>query len=138
MNEHTLQVFVSHGKEDNWIASQIAHCIEDCGASTFLDETNISKGDNFKKIIHDEIEKSQEFVALFTPWSAQRSWVWIEVGAAWFQQKRVVAVLYRLEIAELERLSGGKGILEDINFVKLNSFDEYLKGLSNRIMEVKE
>lgn len=124
-------VFVSHGKEDAWVANRIAQGIRECGASTFLDETDIAKGDDFKKLIHREIEYSDELVALFTPWSLNRSWVWVEIGAAWGQGKRVVAILYGVSIKELES-SGGMGILEDINLVELNKFDEYLSELKNR------
>lgn len=78
-----VKVFVSHSKQDKWLASQIARRITDCGATTFLDETDIPSGANFKEIINREISGCQELVALFTPWSAQRFWVWAEVGAAW-------------------------------------------------------
>jgi hypothetical protein len=57
--------------------------LREIGAETFLDETSILKGANFKQIIHREIALSNEVIALFTPWSAKRSWVWIEMGAAW-------------------------------------------------------
>jgi hypothetical protein len=51
-------------------------------AATFLDETDIPKGANFKEAINREISECEEIVALFTPWSVQRFWVWAEVGAA--------------------------------------------------------
>lgn len=122
---------MSHGTEDSWVANRIAQGIRECGASTFLDETNIAKGDDFKKLIHKEIAVCDELVALFTPWSAKRTWVWVEIGAAWGQGKRVVAVLYGMSVKELED-AGGKGILEDINLVNLNKFDEYLAELKLR------
>lgn len=127
-------VFVSHGSEDSWVANRIAQGIKGCGASTFLDETNIAKGDDFKKLIHKEIALCDELVALFTPWSANRTWVWVEIGAAWGQGKRVIAVLYGVSVKQLEE-SGGKGILEDINLVELNDFDNYLEELSVRTKE---
>ena len=75
MPQNRYRVFVSHASDDSWIAAQIARCVRDLGADAFLDETSIPKGANFKQIIHREIALSDEVIALFTPWSAKRSWV---------------------------------------------------------------
>jgi hypothetical protein len=99
---------VSHGAEDSWVANRIAHGIRECGTSTFLDETNIAKGHDFKKLIHKEIAVCDELVALLTPRSAKHTWVWVETGAAWRQGKRVIIVLYGLSVSELED-AGGRG-----------------------------
>jgi hypothetical protein len=40
--------------------------------TVFLDESDISKGDDFKRIIHAELANCNEMVALFTLWSAQK------------------------------------------------------------------
>jgi hypothetical protein len=129
------RVFVSHGKDDSWVADRIARDIQKAGASTFLDESDITKGEDFKARIHAEIAACNELVALFTPWSAQRFWVWVEVGAAWGQRKRVVAVLYGITVPELEKVGGSRAILEDINVVDLNKFDDYLDELKERVRE---
>ena len=130
-------VFISHGKADAWVAGQMARCARDCGATTFLNETDMSKGDDFKKRIHTEIGKCDELIALFTPWSAQRFWVMTEVGAAWGQNKRVIAVLYGLTIAELEYIGGSKAVFEDINILRLGEFDSYINELRERVAEVE-
>jgi hypothetical protein len=124
-------VFVSHGKADSWVASQLALRIRECGPSTFLDETDIAKGDSFKKRIYEEIEKCTELIALFTPWSINRNWVWIEIGAAWGQGKRVLAVLYEVTESDLKD-QGGTAILEDINLLELNRIDEYFNEVKER------
>jgi hypothetical protein len=133
MSQNRYRVFVSHGSDDRWIAAQVSRCVQDHGAETFLDETNIPKGGNFKQIIHREIAASDEVVALFTPWSAMRSWVWIEIGAAWGQGKPVVAVFYGMEVKDLENSGQGKGMLEDINVIQLNELDRYLGELAVRV-----
>jgi hypothetical protein len=134
--ETDYQVFVSHGAQDSWIALQMGRRIrEDCGATTFLDVEDVAAGDDFKARIHAEIPKSKELVALFTPWSARRSWVWIEVGAAWSHDKRIVAVLHGLTIPELEEAAGGKGALDDIDIIGLNDFQGYLEELRHRVQE---
>jgi hypothetical protein len=131
------RVFVSHGSDDRWIAGQIAKCLQELGAQTFLDETSIPKGGNFKQIIHKEIALSDEVVALFTPWSAIRSWVWIEIGAAWGQNKPVVAVFYGMNVEDLEKSGQGKGMLEDINVLQLNEIDGYFGEAATRVNGAK-
>ena|SRR5438552_2884225 len=133
MDERPLKVFISHGQEDTWLAAQIARRAQECGAETFLDEANIAKGDDFQRIIRDEVDSCSELIALFTPWSAQRFWVWIEIGAAWGKGKRIVAVMYGLSVEDLEKLGGSRAILESINIVELNGVDRYFGELQNRV-----
>ncbi len=133
------KVFISHSAADAWIARQIGRRIrEDCNAATFLDVENIASGDDFKRRIHAEVHGSRELVALFTPWSARRAWVWIEIGAAWAQEKRVVAVLHGLTIGEFEDAAGGKGIFEDIHIIGLNEFDAFIAELTARVQEARD
>jgi hypothetical protein len=136
VSEPNYRVFVSHGSVDAWIARQMGRRIrEDCGAQTFLDVDDVATGDNFKQRVHSEIRAAHELVALFTPWSARRSWVWIEVGAAWAREKRVIAVLHGLSISEFEEIAGGKGVFEDIHIIQLNDFDQYIAELAGRVVE---
>jgi hypothetical protein len=128
-----MKVFISHGKEDTWVAEQISRHIKECGASTFLDEADILKGDNFKTRIYVEISICDELVVLFTPWSSRRFWIWIEIGAAWGQGKRIIAILYGMQVKALEKLGGSKAILEDINMLNLNDFNKYKSELKSRV-----
>jgi hypothetical protein len=132
MAQYHYTVFISHGSDDSWIAAQIARRVHDLGPDTFLDETSIPKGANFKQIIHREIASSDEVIALFTPWSAKRSWVWIEIGAAWAQDKPIVAVFYGMEVDDLVKSGQGKGMLEDINVLQLNDIERYFTELADR------
>ena len=130
------KVFVSHGSRDLWVAGQIAKELETRGATAFLYETNIPKATpNFKQVIRDEISSSREMVALFTPWSAMRSWVWIEMGAAWHQEIPILAAFYGMTIDDLDKNGQGKAILEDINVIQLNDLSKYLDQIGQRIKE---
>jgi hypothetical protein len=137
LNENAMnpyKIFVSHGSNDLWLASQIAKEIQALGIVTFLDETNIPKGSpDYKKIIRDEISASNELIALFTPWSSMRSWVWIEIGAAWNREIPILAVFYGMNVNDLDKTGQGKAILEDINIINLNEFDAYMGQLSSRV-----
>ncbi|MEX1185921.1 MAG: toll/interleukin-1 receptor domain-containing protein [Gemmatimonadaceae bacterium] len=126
------KVFISHGADDTWLAAQMGHCIEEAGCTTFLDVRDIAKGADFKAVVKGELSQSAELVALFTPWSAKRSWVWIELGAAWVQGQPVVAVFHGMWISDLRAGEQGAAILEDINAVRLNDFDAYLEQLKAR------
>lgn len=133
MNYHDYQVFISHGSSDLWVAEQLSGHVESCGGSSFLDEKHVPKGGNFKQIIHREIKRSKELLVLFTPWSIGRSWVWIEVGAAWALKRRIVAILYGLSVGDFEEQSGGKGVFEDINITDINNVHVYFRELAARI-----
>lgn len=135
---NSYKVFVSHGSHDLWLAGQIAKELVLIGAKPFLDETNIPKGaPDFKRIIRDEISTTRELVALFTPWSMMRSWVWIEMGAAWNRDIPILAVFYGMTASDLDKSGQGKAILEDINAIGLNEFDKYLAQLTGRLTEAR-
>ncbi len=74
-----------------------------------------------------------KLLALFTPWSAQRSWVWSEVGAAWGQNKPILGVLYGLTPKKFDTVSGGKAMFEDINVLDLNEMEKYFSELQYRV-----
>lgn len=128
------KIFISHGSQDAWLAGQISKEVRSLGGSAFLDETGIAKGSpDFKRIIREEIKASRELIALFTPWSAMRSWVWIEIGAAWEREIPIVAVFYGMKVSNLEDTGQGKAILEDINVLNLDDLAVYLDQLRLRI-----
>jgi hypothetical protein len=106
--------------------------LRDCGATTFLDNDDLHKGDDFKHVIRAEVGRSDELVALFTPWSMRRNWVWVEIGAAWVNQKRVVIVLYQVTLDDLDT-GGGRAVLNDLNFVEINEIERYFQEVTARV-----
>ena len=84
----TYRVFISHGWHDRWIAKQMARAISDSGATPFLDVFDIKKGDRIEVKVHEGLVASNKLVALLTPWSVDRNWVWAEIAAAWALRKR--------------------------------------------------
>jgi hypothetical protein len=102
-------VFVSHGSHDTWIARQMARCIGDAGAETFLDANDLHTGDEFKRVILDELRRSDELVALFTPFSRRSVWLWSEIAIAASLDKRVVGIFYGMTLEDL-RHDGGTGV----------------------------
>jgi hypothetical protein len=72
-------------------------------------------------------------VALLTPWSVDRNWVWGEIAGAWALRKRYVGVLYGLTMDEIERDKGGMAMLKPTNVVAIDEFDNYIEELEERI-----
>ena len=122
-----MKVFISHGARDMWIAKQIGRCINDVGAQIFLDAYDLATGDDIESRIWANLKGCDELLALFTPQSDRRGWVWMEIGAARAMSKRVAAVLYGVTVADLEREHGAGPILRllarDLNEIDLY-FDE--------------
>ena len=69
--------------------------------------------------------------------SAMRSWVWIELGAAWSREIPILAVFHGMGVEDLDKTGQGKAILEDINVLELNNFDSYLEELGARVEEAQ-
>lgn len=77
------RVFISHGWHDRWIARQMARLISDVDATPFIDIFDIKKGDRIEAKVQQGLEQADELVALLTPWSVDRNWVWAEIAGAW-------------------------------------------------------
>lgn len=128
------KIFISHGSEDSWVASQIARRIkQDARAETFLDVYDVEKGDDFETKIFEVLPVCDELVALLTPWSINRNWVWTEIGAARVLGKRILGVLYGVSMDTLSNEGGGMACLSSKNVVSINEFEIYLAELKKRV-----
>ncbi len=133
MAKKGYRVFVSHSGDDTWVAEQLSRCLEDCGASTFLDRRDIAAGDDFKKRIKEEIPKCDELLALFTPWSRRRAWVRHEIGMADALKKRIVCIFYKVTVQDFLNDEDGLGPLDGLNNIDINTLESYFKALRRRI-----
>ncbi|MBI3465379.1 MAG: toll/interleukin-1 receptor domain-containing protein [Planctomycetes bacterium] len=123
------QVFISYGSKDRWIADRLAQSIESLGARVFLDEKEIEGGESISDRLRDAIIDSEEFVVLYTPDSASRPWVLLELGAAWGHRKRITAILYHASPTDLSDM----GWFRDLKCYDLTDFDtKFLKELRRR------
>jgi TIR domain len=125
-------VFVSHSGEDTWIARQIAREIADRGATPFLDEADVEIGAEFEENIRDFIDKANELLVLFTPWAFERSYVWIEIGAAWQRRIPIVVALHGLSARDFQAHPNAPVFLKKRDIIRLNEIDQYFKQLSSR------
>lgn len=132
----SYHVFISHGWHDRWIARQFARAIRDeAGAVPIVDIFDIRKGDRIDDRIREMLPRCDELVALLTPWSVTRNWVWNEIGAAWILDKRIVAVLYGVTLSEIDAEKGGRACLTSRNAVFLDEFDDYIVELAGRVKD---
>mgnify|MGYP005837776755 CR=1 FL=1 len=132
------KVFISHAGTDTWVARKIEADIANLGADTFLDEADIEIGEDFEERILEEIEKSDELLVLLTPWSLERPYIWIEIGALWSHRKRIVGVLYGISAQEISAHKYWPTLLKRISLIEINDFDRYLDELNRRIPKVTE
>jgi hypothetical protein len=129
------RVFISHGWHDRWIAEQMARLVRDVGAEPFIDIFDIKKGDRIEERIKEELPRCDELVALLTPWSVERNWVWAEIASAWILRKRFVAILYGLTIREVED-RGGMACLSAVNVAIIDEFGDYISELKGRVADI--
>jgi hypothetical protein len=126
-------VFISHAAADLWVARQLSTHVQGCGAATFLDEADVEFGDDFEERILEAVRSCQELLVLLTPWSIKRPYIWLEIGAIWGQNRRIVGVLYGLTAKELVGQDGTPALLKRIDLVELNRIDPYFDQLKGRI-----
>ena len=128
-------VFVSHSSEDTWVAKQIAKYIESKGAMPFLDEADVEVGAEFEEDILNFLDKADEFLVLFTPWSLQRPYVWAEIGAAWIRRIPIVVVLHGLSQHEFQSQPHAPVFLKKRDMIRLNDIDRYFQELEIRCVK---
>ena len=127
------QVFISHSSTDTWVARQIANYICTCGASCFLDESNVQIGDDFEEKIREAANASNELLVLLTPWAIDRPYVWLEMGAFWGPGKRIVGVLYGLTENQLLAMEHVPMLLKRSELISLNEIESYFNQLQRRM-----
>jgi len=111
----------------------MARLIAEAGAAPFIDIFDLKKGDRIEARIQEGLDHASELIALLTPWSVDRNWVWAEMAAAWALRKRYVGVLYGLTMNEIERDRGGLAMLAPTNCVAIDEFDHYIAELKERV-----
>jgi hypothetical protein len=117
MADRPHQVFISHSSRDTWVARQLAAHVEKCGASYFLDETDIEHGDDFDEALATAAERSDELLLLLTPWAKDRPYIWIEVGMFRARAKRIVGVLHGISTADISTDERIPALLKKLDLV---------------------
>ncbi len=126
------RVFLSHGGADSFIVKHIEPKLVETGATVFVDRGQIKYGDDFRRMIFQELNSCQELLLLITPTSVSRPWIFAELGVAISRSVRVIAVLYGVPEHELQS-KGVLSLLGTSHYVELNDIDQYYSELRARI-----
>ena len=70
---------------------------------------------------------------LFTPAALDRPYVWIEIGVAWSQGKRIIGILHGMTTSDLAAHDGAPAFLRGIHLRDINELDKYLDELRRRV-----
>ncbi len=131
--EKNWLIFISHAGTDTWVAQRIAEKISSCGANTFLDQLHIDHGEDFEERLHEALEQADELLVLITPWSLDRPYIWVEIGAAWLRKIPIITVLYGVGSENFLMQAKVPVFMKRRDFIDLNQVDEYFEQLKNRI-----
>ena len=112
----------------------MANLIAAAGAEPFIDFYDIKKGDRILDKVEQGTRDANELVALLTPWSIDRNWVWVEIGLVGGQGKRFTGVLYGLTVEKIDKEHGGLAILGPTNLATIDEFDDYIEELKQRVL----
>ncbi len=82
--------------------------------------------------MRDFLDRADELVVLFTPWSLERPYVWAEIGAAWIRRIPIIVLLLGLSATEFQSRPHAPVFLKKRNIISLNEVDAYLAELRGR------
>jgi hypothetical protein len=91
------------------------------------DDRDIEGGDDIPDVLRDQIGASSEILVLMTPVSVTRTWVLLEIGAAWHAGKRIIPLCYHVDTDKIPTM------LQKMKALALNDFDRYVSELQNRV-----
>ena len=151
MQDHQIEkpnLFISHASSDGQFATVLKSEIE----KVFADGLNvfctssvgaISASTDWLQSIEQRLDVAQAVIAIITPLSIERPWLWFEVGASWLRARKGHVTIYPLCAPEidfgdlpapldrLQALSMGKaidlkllfeGLIKQFGFGKISSF----------------
>ena len=165
MTEHQIKkptLFISHATSDGEFANAVKQEIEKVfanGISVFCTSSPgaISVGVDWLSDIEHKLGVAQAVIAIVTPVSIERPWLWFEIGATWSKGRSGDCKIYPLCAAEiqlsnlpspldrLQALSMGKAadlkllvdaLIAQFGFGKISSFRA--SNITNRIPKYKD
>lgn len=110
MNSHKIAkptLFISHATSDAEFANIVKAELERVfanGLDIFCTSSPgaISAGADWLSDIESKLVKSQAIIAIITPTSIERSWLWFEIGAAWLKGRNDDCRIYPLCASEID------------------------------------
>lgn len=110
MTSHRIEkptLFISHATSDSPFAVAVQHEIEKTfanGVNVFCTSSPgmITGGADWLTDVENTLELSQAVVAIVTPVSIERPWLWFEIGATWLKGRSGECRIYPLCAPEIE------------------------------------
>jgi hypothetical protein len=107
--EHKISkptLFISHASSDGEFANAIKQEIEKVfanGVSVYCTSSpgSIGAGSDWLADIEHKLSVAQAVIAIVTPVSIERPWLWFEVGATWSKGRSGLCKIYPLCVAEI-------------------------------------
>ena len=118
---------------DTWVAGQIGRSIQDAGGEIFFDAADIEKGDTYDAKIRNALQRCEELVVLMTPAASDSKNIWMEIGAVWYANKRLIGILYGISMEDVQadpRMPQG---FKQLQLLDVNDTDMYLAEVARRI-----
>lgn len=110
MTDHRIKkpiVFISHATSDAEFASAVKQELEKVfadGVNVFVTSSPgaIPVGMDWLSDIEQKLEKANAVIAIVTPVSIERPWLWFEIGATWLKSRSGDCNIYPLCAPEVE------------------------------------
>lgn len=101
------KLFISHATTDGEFANAVKAEIEKVfanGISVFCTSSpgTIAIGNDWLADIESKLSSAQAVIAIVTPVSIERPWLWFEIGATWLNGRAGTCKIYPLCVAEIE------------------------------------
>ncbi|HEY8022171.1 MAG TPA: toll/interleukin-1 receptor domain-containing protein [Thermoanaerobaculia bacterium] len=128
----SYKVFISAAQEDRDIVQDLGRRLRNAGDGVRLLEPEHAVGEDFSKAILKSIEEADEVIPLVTRESLTSRWLFLEMGAALSQHKRVTPVVLGLEPEELPPM------VREIRYVKYSDVGAYLPQIAKRALSKAE
>jgi len=124
----SYKIFISAAQEDRDIVQDLSRRLRNAADGVRLLEPEHAAGGDFSKAILKSIEEADEVIPLVTRKSLTSRWLFLEIGAALSQHKRVTPVVLGLEPEDLPPM------VREIHYVKYPEVGAYLPQVAKRAL----
>lgn len=120
-----FDIFLSYSHPDEHIAHELEQKFTASGLRCFSMGTSLHGGDEWVRKVRESVKESENIVILITPRSVDSKWIFIEVGAAWMENKRIIPVLQFVNMSELPE------VIKNVQCVRIETEAEKLSLIHN-------
>jgi len=94
-------IFLSYTTRDADVASELKKMFEDANLKCFMALTDLTVGADWSEDIRDALRHSSQVMLLITPNSLEKEWPFMETGAAWVLDKKILPALINVDMDDL-------------------------------------